>query len=135
MEIQSRKIQDKRTNVLKTSKRRGRPKGSVKRRRSTLETSLTSHDEELFSIQSGVNYRSEIAEAFASSQNQIDDRVYSITTEYRQVEPECTISQLSPDLVLRILQPIFREKTAKRHQQMIPLQHFCMKVILMFVRP
>ena len=60
-----------------------------------LETSLTSHDEELVSIQSGLNYHSEIAEAFASSQNQIDDRVNSITTEYRQVEPECSISQLS----------------------------------------
>ena len=54
--------------ILKMSKRRGRPKGSFKRSRSTLpETSLASHDEELVFIQSGLNYESEIAEAFATS--------------------------------------------------------------------
>lgn len=46
-------------------------------------------------IQRGLNYHSEIAETFALSQDQIDDQVQSITTEYREVEAECSVSQPS----------------------------------------
>ena len=78
------------------SKRRGRPKATVKRSRPTsfLASSTSQDDEEISFIQNQSNYHCEIAEAFiASSQGQIDEPVESIAKEYRVADTECSISQ------------------------------------------
>ena len=113
------------------SKRRGRPKGSVKRSKSTLSetTNSNSNDDELVFIQSGLNYQSEIA-----SQNQIDDQMQSITTEYRQEEPQCFVSEPSGSCVENPSTDT-QKGQVKRHQQVILLQQFFIKVILTLVRP
>lgn len=77
------------------SKRRGRPKATVKRSRPIYFLASTSRDDEEISfIQNQPNYHCEIAETFiASSQMQIDEPVESIAKEYRVADAECSISQ------------------------------------------
>lgn len=78
------------------SKRRGRPKATVKRSKPTsfLVSSNSYDDEEISFIQNQPNYHCEIAETFiASSQRQFDEPVESIAKEYGVEDAECSISQ------------------------------------------
>ena len=70
------------------SKRKGRPKATVKWSRPTLFlVSSNSHDDEITYIQNQPSYHYEIAETFiASSQRQIDEPVESIVKEYNNTQ-------------------------------------------------